>query len=139
LDPLAAGLIAVAADFAVVGPAKSVFRGDTPPVWSMQLENIGAAGLFVAILIALYVVEVQRFFVRRNLVVRLPDTVPEAVSRSFSQLVPAMASIRSLWFIAHGLRLDLFAIVTALSRPLLAVGNSLPGVLLVVLIDSTVW
>jgi len=116
-----------------------VFRPDAPAVWSLPLENAGPAGLFVAILIALYVVELQQFFTRRNLIVRLPDSVPEAVARSFSSLVPAMAGVSSLWFLVHGLHLDLFALVAALSRPLQAVGNSLPGILLVVLIDSTIW
>jgi PTS system cellobiose-specific IIC component len=37
------------------------------------------------------------------------------------------------------LGLDLFAAIAYLSRPLQAVGNSLPGVLLVVLIDSVIW
>ena len=139
LDPLAAGLIAVTSDLAIVGPAKAVFRTDMPAVWSLPLENVGPAGLFAAILIALYVVEVQHFFTRRNLVIRLPDSVPESVARSFSSLVPAMVCVSSLWFVVRGLHLDLFALIATLSRPLQAVGNSLPGILLVVLIDSTVW
>src|SRR5262249_6075312 len=118
---------------------KAALRPDAPPVWTLLLDNVGPAGLFVAILIALYVVAVQGFVVRRNWVVRLPASVPEAVSRSFMSLVPAMASVSSLWFVVHGLHLDLFALIGALSRPLQAVGNSLPGILLVVLIDSTIW
>jgi PTS system cellobiose-specific IIC component len=139
LDPLAAGLIAVTADLAIVGPLKATLAAGTPAVWVLPLENVGPAGLFVAILIALWVVEVQRFVLKRNLVVRLPDSVPEAVSRSFLSLVPAFVSIASLWFLVHGLRFDLFAAIATLSRPLQAVGNSLPGILLVVLIDSVIW
>jgi PTS system cellobiose-specific IIC component len=74
LDPLAAGLIAVTADLAVVAPLKAVIQPDHPAVWTLPLENVGPAGLFVAILIALYVVEVQ-VSPRRNLVVRLPPSV----------------------------------------------------------------
>lgn len=139
LDPLAAGLIAVTADLAVVAPLKAVVVPDRPAEWVLRLENVGPAGLFVAILIAVWIVEVQRFLVRRNWVVRLPDSVPEAVYRSFQSLLPAAVGIASLWFVVHGLRLDLFAAIAWLSRPLLAVGNSLPGVLLVVLIDSVIW
>jgi PTS system cellobiose-specific IIC component len=139
LDPLAAGLIAVTAHLAIVTPVKVSLAPETPATWILPLENVGPAGLFVAILIAVWVVEVQRFLVRRNWVVRLPDTVPEAVYRSFLSLLPALASIASLWFVMHGLRLDLFAAIAWLSRPLQAVGNSLPGVLLVVLVDSVIW
>ncbi len=139
LDPLAAGLIAVTAHLAVVGPIKAVLKPDGAPAWTLPLENVGPAGLFVGILIALYVVAVQGFVVRRNMVVRLPDTVPDSVSRSFISLVPAFVSIASLWFVVHGLGFDIFTLITTLSRPLQAVGNSLPGILLVVLIDSTIW
>jgi PTS system cellobiose-specific IIC component len=139
LDPLAAGLIAVTADLTVVGPLRATLRPDAPAAWVLPLENVGPAGLFVAILIALWVVAVQRFFVQRNLVVRLPDSVPEAVARSFVSLVPALVAISSLWFIVHGLGVDLFAVIALLSRPLQAAGNSLPGILLIVLIDSVIW
>lgn len=139
LDPLAAGLIAVTADLAVVAPLKAVVTDGAPKAWVLPLENVGPAGLFVGILIAVYVVEVQRFLVRRNWVVRLPDSVPEAVYRSFVSLLPALFSIASLWFLMHGLGVDLFRIIGYLARPLQAVGNSLPGILLVVLIDSVIW
>jgi PTS system cellobiose-specific IIC component len=90
-------------------------------------------------LIALYTVEVQRFVVRRN--PRRALAVERAGSR-VSQLRVARSrdvSISSLWFVVHGLGVDLFGIIAALSRPLQAVGNSLPGILLVVLVDSTIW
>lgn len=139
LDPLAAGLIAVTADLAVVAPLKAIVVEGAPKAWVLPLENVGPAGLFVAILIAVYVVEVQRFMVQRNWVVRLPDSVPEAVYRSFVSLFPALFSIASLWFVMHGLGIDLFRIIGLLAAPLQAVGNSLPGILLVVLIDSVIW
>jgi PTS system cellobiose-specific IIC component len=139
LDGLAAGLIAVTADLAVVGPLRVAATPDRPAAWMLQLEKVGPAGLFVAILVALWVVEVQRFVVRRNWVVRLPPSVPEAVYRSFLSLVPAFLGIASLWFVVHGLRFDLFALAATLSRPLQSVGNSLPGILTVVLIDSVIW
>src|SRR4029077_12027740 len=71
--------------------------------------------------------------------IRLPASVPEAVSRSFISLLPAFASIASLWFVMHGLGVNLFEIIAYLSRPLQWVGNSLPSILLVVLVDSVIW
>jgi PTS system cellobiose-specific IIC component len=139
LDPLAAGLIAVTADLAIVGPLRAPLQSGAPSSWVLPLENVGPAGLFAAILIAIYVVELQRLAVRRNWVVRLPESVPEAVYRSFLSLVPAMLAISSLWFLVHGIGLDLFAAIARLSRPLQAVGNSLPGILTVVLVDSVIW
>jgi len=139
LDALAAGLIAVAADLALAAPVRTPLAAGQPSVWVLPLENVGPSGLFVAILVAVYVVEVQRLLVRRNWVVRLPASVPDAVSRSFLSLLPAMAAVSSLWFLVHGLGLDLFRAMAVLAAPLQAVGNSLPGILLVVLLDSAIW
>src|SRR5262245_20409725 len=63
LDPLAAGLIAVTADLAVVAPLRAPLQNGAPTSWVLPLENVGPAGLFVAILIAIYVVELQRLAV----------------------------------------------------------------------------
>ena len=49
----------------------------------------GAQGLFVAIIVALLVTEVFRFFVQRNITFKMPDGVPPAVLRSFAAIVPA--------------------------------------------------
>jgi len=139
VDPLAAGLTSVTAFLAVVAPLKATFVDGQPKAWALPLENAGPAGLFAAILIALYVVRVQSYMVRRNWVVRLPPSVPEAVFRSFQSLLPALIGISSLWFLVHGLGFDLFRVIALLSRPLQAVGNSLPGILAVVLVDSVIW
>jgi cellobiose PTS system EIIC component len=139
VDPLAAGLIAVTADLAVVAPLRAPIGPDAAMTWVLPLENVGPAGLFAAILIAIYVVELQRFVIKRNWVVRLPDSVPEAVYRSFLSLVPAALGISSLWFLVHGVGFDLFGTVARLSKPLLTMTNSLPGILTVVLIDSVIW
>ena len=139
LDPLAAGLIAVAADLAIVAPLKVALGAGQSPEWVLPLEKVGSAGLFLAILVALYTVEVQRILLRRNWVVRLPPSVPEAVSRSFLSLLPALFAVSSLWLLVHGFGFDLFGAIALLTGPLKAVGNSLPGILLVVLIDSVVW
>lgn len=139
VDPLAAGLTSVTAFLAVVAPLKATFVDGQPKAWALPLDNAGPAGLFAAILIALYVVHVQSFMVRRNWVVRLPPSVPEAVFRSFQSLLPAFLGIATLWFVVHGLGLDLFRAIAWLSRPLQAAGNSLPGILAVVLVDSVIW
>ena len=139
LDGLAAGLIAVATNLTAVAPLRGQIPDHSAPVWVLPLENVGPAGLFASILVAVFVVEVQRFLTARKWVVRLPDSVPEAVYRSFLSLLPAFASVASIWIVVHGFGLDLFAAVAQLSRPLQAVGNSLPGIWLVVLIDSVIW
>ncbi len=49
----------------------------------------GSANLISAILVAFFVAEVYTWFLSRDIRIKMPDTVPPAVERSFSALVPA--------------------------------------------------
>src|SRR6188474_554800 len=46
---------------------------------SLIMNGLGSAGLFTAILVALCSVSVQKFFTERNLVIKLPASVPPVV------------------------------------------------------------
>ncbi len=55
----------------------------------MPLVLIGSvANIISGIILGLVVAEMFTFIVRRNWVIRLPDSVPPSVSRSFSALIP---------------------------------------------------
>ena len=57
---------------------------------------LGGANIISGIIIGLAVAEMFTFVVRRNWVIKLPDSVPTSVSRSFSALIPASLS-SPLW------------------------------------------
>lgn len=50
----------------------------------------GSKGLIVAILIAILVTEIYRFFIKRNIVIKMPEQVPPTVAKAFSALIPAL-------------------------------------------------
>lgn len=60
------------------------------PTNVLDTSYLGAAGLFVAIVIALLSTEVTRFCLEKNLKITMPDSVPPAVSESFSSVIPAI-------------------------------------------------
>jgi len=67
--------------------------------YQLNVDNLGAAGLFSAIILAIATVQIMRFFVVRNIVIKLPDGVPPAVAQSFVSLIPAAAIITLVWLV----------------------------------------
>src|SRR5699024_11251346 len=51
-------------------------------------STLGAEGMFLGIFTAFISAELYRFFVQKNWAIKMPAGVPEAVSRSFSALIP---------------------------------------------------
>ena len=80
--------------------------------------NFGAKGLFTAMLVSMISVEIIRWFKEKNLVIKMPDGVPPAVSNSFVSLIPASVIIVLAWVIKEVLHFDLNAGLLAVLSPL---------------------
>ena len=52
---------------------------------------LGSAGLFTAMIVGILFPNLHNIFVKRNIGFKMPDSVPPAIAKSFSALVPAMA------------------------------------------------
>src|SRR5699024_33582 len=121
------GVIAVAAYF-VVTP--SIMSGDKVPVEGMPYGFLGSQGLFVAILLGLIAGWIFQWFINNDIQVKLPDTVPPAVAKSFSALIPGAVIITIFgvlyaiftWTGLGNIHLILFHI---LSKPLGLLGDTL--------------
>lgn len=55
-------------------------------------QYLGAEGLFTSIVSAILTVEVTRFMIRKNMVIKLPESVPVMVGESFSSLFPLIVN-----------------------------------------------
>lgn len=140
LDPLAGGLLSAAAFLISIRPQSVAPAPGAKPASVLPVAWLGSGGLFVAIILAILSVEVMRFLVRRNWTFRLPEGVPLAVARSFASLLPAAAILSICWFFFHVVALDPFALMQRLvARPLALASNSLPAVLIIVMLDSVLW
>ena len=53
-------------------------------------SNFGATGIFCAFIIAWFAVRVYALCVQKNIVIKLPDVVPDGVARSFTALIPGV-------------------------------------------------
>lgn len=139
VDPLAAGVVATATYLTALRPTPLAVEPGAPAAWGVAAERLGPGGLFGALVLAILSVELTRVFVGRRWTIRLPAAVPEPVYRSFQALLPAAACVGLVWLFVHVFGIDVVGLAGAAARPLVRAGNTLPLVLVVVLIDSGLW
>jgi PTS system cellobiose-specific IIC component len=106
---------------------------------SFRMEGLGSQGLFTAILIALVAVRVQKFFADRNIVIRMPASVPPVVYQSFLSLSPLFFLVVAFWCIRFVLGVDIDALVQTTFRPLVFALNTLPGILVYACLVTMLW
>ncbi|MFN0068725.1 MAG: PTS sugar transporter subunit IIC [Limisphaerales bacterium] len=110
-----------------------------PQEHTLVSEGLGSKGLFTAIVVALVAVRTLKFFSDRNLVIRLPASVPAVVSESFVSLVPMTVLVLAFWGLRFGLGFDLnLAVQTAFSPLVFALGT-LPGILVFAFLVTLLW
>ncbi|MDO8227232.1 PTS lichenan transporter subunit IIC [Bacillus cabrialesii] len=148
VDALSAGAISLAA-FLLATPYQVPFTpdGSTKEIMvggGIPLSLMGSKGLFVAMIIAMVSTEIYRLIIQRNLVFKMPDGVPPAVSKSFVALIPGFVVIFLIW----GARLiveatpfeSLHNIVSVLlGTPLSILGGSLGGSLVAEAVKMLLW
>lgn len=104
---------------------------------------LGSMGLFAAIISSILAVEIMRFMVNKRLVIRLPESVPEGIAKSFESLTPVLAVV----VIFHGVNLIINnflhiltpQLITQIFAPLLHISDSLPAMLLYVILAHLLW
>ncbi|MGX7132582.1 PTS sugar transporter subunit IIC [Enterococcus songbeiensis] len=137
-DALAAGAISVSSFFAL---------GALPVDADGNLSNagLGSQGLFLALIVAVCSTEIfRRLIGNQRLVIKMPDGVPPAVSRSFAALFPAMITVAIFAFItalfqAAGVTSIVTAFYELVQEPFMGLANSYPAALLLGFISAFLW
>ncbi|WP_350344078.1 PTS sugar transporter subunit IIC [Proteinivorax tanatarense] len=137
VDGLAAGLISVGAFIAVTPPA-----GEAGGY--LDVGYLSATGLFTGILIAILTTEVFVRLTKRNIVIKMPDSVPPAVSRAFAAVIPGIIAIYVAGIIGH-----IFAAIGAISlqdfiyntiqAPLEALGQGVFSAMILAMLINLFW
>lgn len=138
VDGTSAGIISLSS-FLIVTPNVVSDAGSGIPY-----TYVGSNGLFVAIIIALISAEIFRFFVQKDFIIKMPEGVPPAVGKSFAALLPGFMVIAT-WSLVY-LLLEIADIgniheilTNTLGRPLSAIGGTIWGTLMIVLLNSSFW
>lgn len=136
LDSLAGGSLSLAA-FLLTSLPISVKENDLG--WVLPLENLGGKGMFIAILAAIFAVEVLRFTKEKNITIKMPEGVPESVANSFAALIPAAIIIVVIWIVRDLLNFDIQQFIMNIFKPLVFAGDTLGGVLVPTFLITLLW
>ncbi|HHW02167.1 MAG TPA: PTS sugar transporter subunit IIC [Thermoanaerobacterales bacterium] len=117
----------------------SFFILQVTPDYTLDTGYFGAKGLFTAIIVSVFCIEVQKFFVRRNIIIKMPENVPPAIAASFQGLLPLSFIIVVLWFVRVVLNFNLNDFINLIFRPLVFALNTLPGILFCQFIRALLW
>ncbi len=106
---------------------------------TIKMDNLGSAGIFTAIIIAFITVEVQKFFIKKNFVITLPENVPPIVAQSFLSLTPLFFLMTAFWLIRYVLGVDINGLVQTAFQPVVFALNTLPGILVYAFMVTLLW
>ncbi|WEV40234.1 PTS cellobiose transporter subunit IIC [Lactobacillus sp. ESL0684] len=139
VDAFSAMIVAIAA-FILTIPMQTAKDGSL----LIPLKDFDSSGLFVALLVGLFVTDLYVWLVHKNLIFKMPDSVPPAVSNSFAALFPGGISLFVVWLIRIGVEAtpmkSIPNVVTFfLQEPMSKVGNTLGGAIVIELVICILW
>lgn len=143
LDFIAPIVLALSSFFLVI-PAQTVATvvegSDTPGSFTgVPTKFLGAAGVFVALLVGIVTIEIYRFVINKKWTIKMPEGVPPMVASAFLALVPSIFVIGFWWIIAVVLSFDLPNMVTKIFSPLVSGSDTPWTVLLVTFLNRALW
>lgn len=110
---------------------------------TIVIANLGAGYMFTAMVVALLVVEINHFFIKHNITIKLPASVPPNVAAPFNVLIPGVVNVvvfLLLDVLCSSLTgAGLSRLVYTIFQPLMSATGSLPSVLLINILMTTFW
>lgn len=132
--PMPAVILSVACFF-LIYPSVETVDGGT----AIDLVNFGSKTVFTAIIVSLVTLEIYRFIINKDLVIKLPAGVPPNIMGAFISLIPSTIAI-AFWLVIVGLLgIDVQNIIMSMFNPLIHVTDSLFGVIIIITLNRGLW
>lgn len=113
--------------------------------WEMGdsgVSRLGSSGIFTAIIVSVIAVQLYRMCVKRNWIIKMPEAVPEGVSRSFTALIPAFL-VAFVILIINGifvaLGTDIFKVVAIPFSFVTHIASSWLGLMVIYFLIHALW
>lgn len=115
-----------------------------PSVNMFDGSYLGPKAVILAILVSLIVVQIMKYFIHKNITIKMPDGVPPMVTNSFISLIPAVVIILLFGVVKYGFSLTSYKtlndfIYTIIQTPLQSLVGSFPAFLLLLIISQLLW
>ena len=134
MDAIGAAALSAMSFLLVAAPEKG---------WALPLNHFGGTGIFTALLVAYFSVELTRILKKHNITIRMPEQVPPAIAASFALLVPVLAIFMTLYplslLVQSGFGMQIPDAVMTIFKPLVSASNSLPAIIGALLLCQLLW
>lgn len=105
---------------------------------------LGGKGIFAAIVVGMISAEIYRWFIQKKITIKMPESVPDVVSKSFSALIPGVAililfagALKLIEVSGLGSLNNILSVI--IGTPLGYIASTLPGTFVAVLLNSIFW
>lgn len=142
VDSPAAGLFGIIS-FLILAPLASIEKDGSVTNY-ISFEWLGATGLFVAILLGIFVGRLYAYLVQKGLVIKMPEGVPPTITKSFAGLIPGFiisALVLVIKFIFDNTAYGSIhkVIYTFIQTPLEGLGGTIWAFILVMFVAHLLW
>ncbi|MCL6350038.1 PTS sugar transporter subunit IIC [Pectobacterium polaris] len=121
--------------------------GDVGPLgqsFAIPSHWLGAMGLFTGILVAITATRIFVAITRKGLIIKMPDTVPEFISKSFSSLVPGIVILTFFTVVSAAITINGLGsiheiIYKLIQAPLTSLGSGIGSLIFVAILAQLLW
>lgn len=110
---------------------------------AMSTSFMGSGGIFAGLIIAFTIPNIYMVFIKRDITIHLPDSVPPSISESFKSLFAFSFSVLVFCFVdiifRNTLGYNIAAGLTKVLAPLFVLGDSYGGVAILAFALSFLW
>jgi len=142
MNPLSESISALLTFLVVVAPA-TVIDKSKPTALFLSTDYLGGKGIFTAIVIGLLTVEISRFLIKKNIKIKMPESVPPMVAAPFESLIPVIVNVL-LFMIVNQIIIKLTGMnmpqaIMKLLAPAINGVDSIGAIILVALLTNILW
>ncbi len=143
VNPIYGALVGLLS-FIMITPTSTITDSGETVLNVLPLSEIGAIGMFSAILISILGTEIYRYAIQHNWTIKMPSSVPKLVSDSFFSFVPIAVALLVAFVIRMIFQSTSFETVNnliyqMLQKPLTSLGTSLPATIIVGVLVNLFW
>lgn len=143
VEPLTAGILGIVSflilnNSFVTSESGEIINGVIPKAWT------GGKGMILAILVGIMVGFIYSWFMKKGIKIKMPDSVPEAVTSSFEPIIAGIGivTISGVLLILSQKFFDKSVaelIYQTLQTPLQSLTDTLPGTIMVIFLMDILW
>ncbi|ODJ67202.1 PTS cellobiose transporter subunit IIC [Brochothrix thermosphacta] len=142
-DGVFGGVVALAS-FLILTPFFFETAEGAAVTGALSLDRLGAKGMFIGMIAAFIAAEIYVRITKKGITIKMPNGVPEAVSRSFAALIPAITTLTVFLLLNAAVNgffnTNLLDVVyTIIQKPLVGLGSGLPATLVALLFAQLLW